>query len=263
MLRHFKFMLAKSKKIQAISSRQAKLLAAIVKEYSNTAQPISSEEINKKYKFGISSATIRNEMMALEKMNFIEQPHTSAGRVPTDKGYRYFINELMKRFEISLKEQQALRQELVRLHGQTQDVGRNIAKLLAERTDQAAFALLPDETSSAGLSHIFNHPNLDRKEVVEIAEFFDHIDEHGERIRASAEPGALIGEEHRLAPLQNYSLIVSKVQLPSGKQGVIGIIGHKSMRYDKNLSLVEYVSKLLSGGLLTILILHGDKLWIR
>jgi transcriptional regulator of heat shock response len=239
-----------------MTARQAKILAAIVKEYSNSAQPIGSEEINQKYKFGISSATIRNEMMALEKLGYIEQPHKSAGRIPTDLGYRYFINELMKRFELSLKEQQHLREQLFKFQAQTQEIGRNVAKLLAEKTDQAAFALLPEETTAAGLSNIFNNPNMDKKEVVEIAEFFDNIDQYSEKIRISDEPGALIGQEHHLAPLQNYSLIVSKVDLPSGKQGVIGIIGHKSMRYDKNLSLVEYIAKLLSAGTLLILLIN-------
>lgn len=246
----------KEEKDRSITLRQAKILAAIVREYSHSAQPVGSEEINQKYKFGISSATIRNEMMALEKLNYIEQPHTSAGRIPTDSGYRYFINELMKRFEISLKEQKQLREQLHRLQSQTQEIGRNIAKLLAEKSEQAAFALLPEETSSAGLSNIFNNPNLDKKEIVKIAEFFDNIDEFSEKVRFSDEPGALVGQEHHLEPLQNYSLIVSQVQLPSGKKGVIGIIGHKSMRYDKNLSLVEYISKLLSSGALMILITH-------
>ena len=248
-----------SEKHPEISQRQAKILAAIVKEYSNAPEPIGSEEINQKYRLGVSSATIRNEMMALERMGYIEQPHTSAGRVPTDLGYRYFVNELMKRFELSLKEQSLLRGQLLRLQAQHQEVGRNIARLLAEKTDQAAFALLPEETSSAGLSNIFNQTNMDKREMVEIAEFFDNIDEYSEQIRASNEPGALIGQEHHLAPLQNYSLIVSKVQLPSGKHGVIGVIGHKSMRYDKNLTLVEYVAKLLSGGLLLVLIVLSIK----
>ncbi|MDB4939668.1 MAG: heat-inducible transcription repressor HrcA, heat-inducible transcriptional repressor [Candidatus Doudnabacteria bacterium] len=238
-----------------MTPRQAKLLAAIVREYSNNAEPIGSEEINQKYNFGVSSATIRNEMMALEKMGYIEQPHTSAGRIPTDLGYRYFINELMKHFEISIKEQKMLRSQLVKFQLQTQEIGRNIAKLLAEKSDQAAFALLPEETSSAGLSNIFNNPNLDKKEIIEIADFFDNLDMFSEKIRVSDEPGALIGQEHHLAPLQNYSLIVSQVLLPSGKKGVIGIIGHKSMRYDKNLSLVEYIAKLLSSGTLMILLI--------
>ncbi len=243
----------------AITPRQAKLLAAIVKEYSNNAQPIGSEEINQKYKFGISSATIRNEMMALEKLGYIEQPHTSAGRVPTDVGYRYFINELMKRFELSLREQQSLREQLIKFHKQSQEVSRNIAKLLAERTDQAAFALLPEETSATGLSNILQSSQLDKKGVVEMVQFFEDIDEYADQMLTNffkEKPEALIGKEHHLAPLENYSLIVSKIQLPSGKKGLIGILGPKSMRYDKNMSLVEYVAKFLSSGGTLMLVLQ-------
>src|SRR5882724_10554343 len=97
--------------VKNITERQAKILAAIVKEYSNSGEPIGSEEIQDKYNFDVSSANIRNEMAALEKSGYIEQPHTSAGRVPTDIGYRYFVSELMKRFEMSIKEQKLLRQQ--------------------------------------------------------------------------------------------------------------------------------------------------------
>ena len=79
------------KKPQNITPRQAKILAAIVREYSNTPEPVSSEDISVKYRLDISSATIRNEMMALERNGYIQQPHTSSGRVPTDFGYRYFV----------------------------------------------------------------------------------------------------------------------------------------------------------------------------
>ncbi len=235
-----------------LTERQAKILAAIVKEYSNSAEPVGSEEINAKYGFGISSATIRNEMMALEKIGYIEQPHTSAGRVPTDIGYRYFINELMKRFELTLREQRFLKEQLLKLQKAHQELGRNIAKLLAERTDQAAFALLPEETSAAGLSNILQHPKVGKEQALEVAQFFDNIDEYADRMLADFfkdKPEALIGKEHQLPAMADYSLIISQVQLPQGK-GLIGIIGPKSMRYDKNMTVVEYIAKLLSSGLL-------------
>ncbi|MBU6447217.1 hypothetical protein KGQ24_00010 [Patescibacteria group bacterium] len=240
-----------------ITQRQAAILAAIVREYANSSQPIGSEELCDKYKFGFSSATIRNEMSALEEMGYIEQPHTSAGRVPTDKGFRYFVNELMRRFELSLKEQRQLREHLERLQEQNQEIGRSIAKLLAQKSEQAAFALLPEETSASGLANIFQNPDLDRQGMAEVAEFFEDIDEYADKMLSKMlkeTPEALIGKETQLAPLKNYSLIVSRVNLPSGKQGVIGIIGPKAMRYDKNISLVEYVAKFLSGGALLLLI---------
>src|SRR6266481_6810731 len=125
--------------MKVITERQGKILAAIVRQYSDSGAPLGSEEIGEKYNFKVSSATIRSEMSALEKLGYIEQPHTSAGRVPTDVGYRYFVNELMKRFEISLREQHALQIQLQVLQRQHQELGRNISKLLAQKTEQAAF----------------------------------------------------------------------------------------------------------------------------
>lgn len=244
---------------KSITERQAKILAAIVKEYSNTGQPVGSEEIQDKYNFDVSSATIRNEMAALEKLNFIEQPHTSAGRVPTDSGYRYFVNELMKRFELSLKEQKLLREQLLALQAEHQEFGKRIARLLASKTEQAAFALLPEEAAAAGLSNILQTSNADRQEMVDVVQFFENIDEHAGNLLTkffADKPEALIGREHHLPQISDYSMIVSKVTLPDGKRGLIGIIGPKSMRYDKNISVVEYFSKFLSSGLAIALLIH-------
>ena len=95
-----------------ITQRQAKILAAIVKEYSISGQPVGSGELSDQYGFAVSAATIRNEMQALEKAGYIYQPHTSAGRVPTDEGFRFFVNKLMKRLELSQIEQHKLQIEL-------------------------------------------------------------------------------------------------------------------------------------------------------
>ena len=75
-----------------LTQRQAKILAAIVKENCDTGEPVASGDLVGKYNFNVSSPTIRNEMQALEKLGYIAQPHTSSGRVPTDKGFRYFVN---------------------------------------------------------------------------------------------------------------------------------------------------------------------------
>ncbi len=251
----FKKFQQKAKMINAPSQRQARILTAIVKEYSEKAVPVGSEEIQNRYGLNISSATIRSEMKILEKLGYIEQPHTSAGRVPTDSGYRYFINELMKRFEMSMREQKFLREQLVRLQRQNQEVGRHIARILAEHTDQAAFALLPEEISTTGISNILQQPNMDKSGIAEVVQFFENIDEYSDKMLTkffAEKPEALIGKEHRLPHISNYSLIVSKINLPSGKSGLIGILGPKSMRYDKNMNIVEYVAKFLSAGALLL-----------
>src|SRR3989344_5770294 len=140
--------------------RKQKILAAIVKEYSETAEPVGSSELVDKYNLKVSPATIRNDMAELEKEGFISQPHKSAGRVPTDKGYRFFVNELMRRFELSEKERRMLREQLVMLKSEHEELGRNISKLLSQVSGQAAFALLPHESSTIGLSKILDEPEF-------------------------------------------------------------------------------------------------------
>ena len=241
-----------------ISPRQAKILAAIVKENCETGEPVASAEIVAKYQLGVSPATIRNEMAALEARGFISQPHTSAGRVPTDKGFRYFVNQLMDRVKLTLKEQDLLKRELMKLQIAHAEMGRRIAKLLSEHSLQASFALFPEEVSTVGLSNILNNPALPAEDAKEIAQFFDNIDEYAEQMMqqyGAAGPEAYIGKELKLSKKSDYSMIVSGLQLPSGKKGIIGLIGPKSMKYEKNLTLLEYIAKLLGGGAAVIILM--------
>lgn len=240
-----------------ITPRQAKILAAIVKENCENSLPVASGDLVEKYNFNISSPTIRNEMQALEKMGYISQPHTSAGRVPTDKGFRYFVNQLMDRVKLSVKEQDYLKRELVKLQMAHIEMSRRLAKLLSEHSNQASFAIFPEEVSTVGLSNILDNPALPAADAKEIAEFFDNIDEHAEQIMSDyggkGKPQTFIGKEIQLSKKSDYSMIVSGLQLPSGKKGVIGLVGPKSMKYEKNLTLMEYIAKLLGGGAAVLL----------
>jgi transcriptional regulator of heat shock response len=240
--------------------RHQKILAAIVKEYSETAQPVGSKEIEARYNLKVSPATIRSEMAELEKDGYIFQPHKSAGRIPTDKGYRFFVNELMRRFELSEKERKMLRQELVKLKVAHEQLGRAITNLISQVTGQAAFTLLPDQTSATGLSRIVGEPEFQDSETIkEVAEVFDHIDQHATKLlrEANKDVETFIGKNLPLPVSKNLSIIVSKVKLPSGKKGVIGIVGPKRMSYAKNQSLLQYLSKLISGSAAIILIIYG------
>lgn len=242
---------------EEISQRQAKILAALVKENCDTGLPVSSKELVDKYHFGLSPATIRSEMVELEKGGFIVQPHTSSGRVPTDKGFRYFVNVLMEKVKLSVKEQARLRMEVLQLQTVNVEIGRRLAKLMSKTTDQASFALFPEEVSTVGLSKILDNPTLPPADAKEIVEFFDNIDEYAEKMFKDydeAKPKAVIGKEISLSKNSDYSMIVSGLKLPSGKKGVIGLVGPKSMKYEKNLSFMEYITKLLGGGAAVILL---------
>ena len=238
--------------------RAQKILAAIVKEYSETATPVGSKELVEKYHFKESSATIRNEMAALEKIGYIMQPHKSAGRIPTDKGYRFFVNELMRRFELSEKERRMLKGELVKLAAQHEQLGRSISSVLSQVSGQAAFALLPNQSSATGLSHIIGDPEFtDPKMMKQVAQLLENIDEHASQLIKKTEvtAEAIIGGESRIPIPKSLSLIVSNVKIKDGKKGVIGIIGPKRMSYAKNLSIIEYLAKLISGTAVILLVI--------
>lgn len=234
-----------------ITQRQAKVLACIVKLNSETGKPVASKELIDKGFFDVSGATLRNEMQALEEAGLVTHPHTSSGRVPTDEGFRYFVNQLMDRVQLSIKEQQQLRQEITKLQAVNAEIGRRLSKMLAMHSAQASFAILPEDVSSSGLSNILDNENLHQEDAREIARFFDDLDDYAEQIMtdySDKQPQTFIGKELTLSKGSDYSMIVSGVKLPSGKKGVIGLIGPKSMKYPKNISLMEYISKFLGGG---------------
>lgn len=241
-----------------ISQRQAQVLACIVKLHSETGKPVASKELIEKGFFDVSGATLRNEMQALEEAGLITHPHTSSGRVPTDDGFRYFVNQLMGHVELTMKEQQALRKEIIKLQAVNAEIGRRLAKVLAMHSAQASFAILPEEVSSVGLSNILQNENLHADDAREIARFFDDLDEYADQIiadYADKEPQTFIGKELTLSRGSDYSMIVSGVKLPSGKKGVIGLVGPKSMKYPKNISLMEYITKFLGGGGAAVLLI--------
>src|SRR3989344_5219870 len=179
-----------------ITQRQGRILAAIVKEHSQKGEPVGSEVLVERYNFDLSSATIRNEMKSLEKVGFIAQPHTSAGRIPTDRGYRYFVSKLMQHLELRALEQQRLRSELSKINRHFWRVGRSISRLLSEQGRGGAFALLPGSTDSGGLSQVVQgdvRPN----EVREVARFLDELENHRKTLvnRESKEVETFIGKE--------------------------------------------------------------------
>ncbi len=244
---------------EQLSQRQSRILAAIVKEYSDMGIPVASKELVEKYGFDVSGATVRNEMQILEKQGYITHPHTSAGRIPTDKGFRYFVNVLMEKVKLSIKEQERLRMEVFKLQAVNKEVGRRLAKLLSETTSQASFAIFPEATSTVGISNMLDNPQLPPEDAMEIAQFFDHIDEYADNLvneYGEKAPEAYIGKEIKLSSKSEHSMVVGGVQLPDGKRGVIGLLGPKNMKYEKNLSILEYISKLLGGGGAAIILFH-------
>ena len=130
-----------------LTERQEHILALVVQEYVENAQPVGSETLLRRRGLGVSSATIRNELVVLEEYGYLTHPHTSAGRIPTEKGYRYFVESLMDEFEIPPVEQRMISHQF---HQVTLDVDqwmRLSAAVLAHASHSAALVTAPQSTS--------------------------------------------------------------------------------------------------------------------
>lgn len=126
-----------------LSERQLRILQAIINDYVQNAEPVGSRSIAKKYDLGVSPATIRNEMSDLEEMGYLTHPHTSAGRVPSDKAYRLYVNSLMKKKNLTSKEKEAINMRLQAGRAEFDETIKHAAELLSEITHLASFAMTP------------------------------------------------------------------------------------------------------------------------
>ena len=126
-----------------LSERKLKILQAIISDYISTAEPVGSRTISKNYDFGISPATIRNEMSDLEDMGYLRHPHTSSGRVPSEKAYRLYVNELMKKRELTESEKESIAARLYSNMTELENIVQRAAHVLSEITSLMAFGLTP------------------------------------------------------------------------------------------------------------------------
>lgn len=126
-----------------LNDRKRKILQAIIEEYITTAEPVGSRAISRKESLGLSSATIRNEMADLEEMGYLLQPHTSAGRVPSDDGYRFYVNSLMRRYKLGVEAISELQQLLENRVSQLEKTIRKAGALTSALTEYAAFVTTP------------------------------------------------------------------------------------------------------------------------
>ncbi|QIB69565.1 heat-inducible transcription repressor HrcA [Aminipila butyrica] len=126
-----------------LNERKLRILQAIIGDFIRTGEPVGSRTLSKKYELGVSPATIRNEMSDLEDMGFLTHPHTSAGRVPSDKGYRLYVNELMSKKELSLEEKQIISEKLQSDMSEFERTIQHAASLLSEITNLTSFAMTP------------------------------------------------------------------------------------------------------------------------
>src|SRR3972149_6054199 len=220
-----------------LSKRQENLLKVIIEEYIESAEPVGSETIEKKHpNLGISPATIRNEMVLLTEEGFLRKPHSSAGRVPTPAGLKFYIHELMKAKELSVSDEVAVKEKIWNYRNSLEKLLRESTRALAEKTKTLAVATTAEgDFYYAGTANILEMPefydiNLTRNLLL-MLDRLDFWNRLFSRVMAEEDPiHILLGEElgEHLTPC---GFVYGHYQAGSRGEGAIGVVGPVRLDY--------------------------------
>lgn len=233
-----------------ITERQKQILYQVIEEYAETAAPVGSITMAKL--FGVSPATIRAEMARLEVLGLIAQPHTSAGRVPTDAGYRYYVNSLGESEMAGATEQRSLDRGThaleVRVNSQSRaDTAiRGAVDALVELTGNLGLATIGGQLYLSGISRLFTQPEfVDTRRVQAVAKLLDNLEPW---LREAAPGEALnifIGHENPIGKSSEVSLIISRFKSPFSDRSYIGVLGPTRQNYARVMALVRRAGEML------------------
>lgn len=229
-----------------MNERQEQILQWIVEAYIRTAEPVGSKFLCEHYVIDCSSATIRHDMSFLEQEGYLRQPHTSAGRVPTEKAYIYYLQHVQKLGGAKKSYKSQLRQAIGDAQSE-EAVVKSLAKAMVDLSGETAIvAFDPRWSYYTGVSNLFAKPDFRDLEVVRalstlvdrfddvIAEIFEKISEH---------PEVRIGSENPFG--KDMSSVIVKYTLPNHHVGLLGLIGPLRMDYQKNVTLLKEAKEVL------------------
>ena len=233
-----------------MTERQKQILFAIVEQYAEVAVPVGSSLLAKVFK--VSSATIRAEMAELERHGYITQPHTSAGRIPTDKGYRFYVNGLTEQDQPILPDRRAERALTARVEGGgvPERTIRNAVDTLVELTHNLGLATIGNQLYMSGLSNLFGQPEfMQRGQVQQVAQLLDNL-EPWLREAAPNEPlSVYIGSENPIGRSAGVSLIISRFRSPYSERSYIGTLGPTRQSYREVMTFVRHAGETLEEAL--------------
>lgn len=240
------------------SERKKLILNAIVSEYVETAEPVSSVTIVNKYNAGCSSATVRSEMADLEEMGYLDKPHTSAGRIPSGRGYRFYVDSMIPEKPSDFPGAKLRRAFLSQL-SEKDDVIEKASEFISGVTNYTVFASdaasdMPRRVYTGGVVNIFNHPEYKNLEKARrLISFIDSRDRIFRVLTDEWGDGGLrimIGDENTCEELKDCSVLISHYRTGSGRNGGLGIIGPTRMHYAKAVAslraMTDMIQKLIA-----------------
>lgn len=233
-----------------LTARQTQILKALIDEYIETAEPVGSEALDKKYNLGVSPATIRNEMVTLTRAGYLRQPHTSAGRVPSPKAMKFYIDQLMEEKEMSLTEEVKTKEEVWDAREDLDELLHEATQALAERTKNLAVAATDEgKVWYAGYANIFANPEF--SDLHTCADLFGFLEEAGrihelffERPLSGSPIDVFFGEELGWPELIPVGVVATHFSV-RGKNGALGVIGPVRLSYPTIIPVLRYFRNLI------------------
>lgn len=233
-----------------MTERQVQILAAIIEQYAEVAVPVGSITLAKL--FGVSSATIRSEMSRLEDMGLIQQPHTSAGRIPTDQGYRLYVNALTEAHANEVPQldrgARAIEARVNSFTGEnrTDRAIRSAVDSLVDLTQNLGLATIGDQLYMNGIGNLFSQPEfMQGNHTQAVARLLDNL-EPWLREAAPNEPlNVFIGSENPVGKTSGATLIISRFRSPYSDRSYIGVLGPTRQSYGKVMRLVRHAGAML------------------
>ena len=231
-----------------MTDRQAAIFVAIIEQYAEVAVPVGSVTLAKL--FGVSSATVRSEMARLEELGFITQPHTSAGRIPTDQGYRFYVNRLSESPDTEVaridRSARAIETRVQTNVNRADRAIRSAVDSLVELTYNMGLATIGDELYLSGMSNLFSHPEFSGGvQVQEVARLIDNLEPWLRETAPNHPINVYIGSENPIGKSSRASLIISRFRSPYSDRSYIGVLGPTRQDYARTMRLVRHAGAML------------------
>ncbi len=234
-----------------MTPRQIKLLHAIIDDFINSATAVGSLTLAHRYDLGVSPATIRNEMSDLVELGYLEKPHTSSGRIPTNMAYRFFIEEIMHELdEIETKITANIYEELYQNRFDFDNLIYQTLRYLTNLAQNTAFILLENRVYYAGLSYLADNPEFfhhkDISLILGILENRHLLKKILLSSRSQKSVKILIGEDTQIKGLEKCTFVFSNIRMHGDRNGYLCVFGPTRMNYPKVIPLLDFFSHTLN-----------------
>lgn len=235
----------------SLTARQTQILKILVDEYIDSANPVGSEILERKYSLGVSSATVRSEMVELTRKGYLKQPHTSAGRIPTSKAMKFYVGQLMEERSMSLSDEVKVKAEVMKAKNDADKLMEELTESLSNVTNSLAISAVEGGKSwHYGLSHVFDSPEFcDLGTCGDVLSFLENTDEVNDlffrRLIWENPVEVLFGDELGFPDLKPVGLTATSFSL-GGKRAAVAVLGPMRVKYQVIIPVVRHINSLMN-----------------